>query len=725
MSFPFYKQLNTMDCGPTCLRMVAKHFGKHYNLDTLRQKIGVNKEGVSLLGISEIAEKIGFRTRYVQIDVEKLEIAPHPAILHWNQNHFVVLISLNNKKAKIADPAKGIVTYDLPEFTRLWASRKNNEGQPVGTVLLMEPSPVFHKSEGEKENKVTWAVVTQYLRQSRGQLIQIFISLIISAILQLLLPYLTQSLVDIGINTRNLQFITIILIAQLTLTFSSTVIGFIRNRLQLRVSNSINIAILSDFWSKLTRLPVSYFDTHHTGDTIQRIDDNKKIQYFLTSETMNTLFSSLTLIVYSIALVTYSVKLFLVFLGGNVLYILWIQLFLRVRRKINYETFYISAKENNATLELVQGMQEIRLNNAEKSKRWAWENIQANVFKLNFKNLNYTQWQSTGAMFISQSKDIFITYIVAQLVVSGEVTFGTMLAVQYIIGQLNGPVSQFIALSQSVQDAKISLERINEIHQMPDEEPEGITSSAHLPNDKKIILKDFSFAYPGVGNDLVLDKLNLVIPEGKVTAIVGISGSGKTTLLKILLKIYDQYEGELYVGETKLNYISPSFWRSQCGVVLQDGYIFNDNIAGNIAVGEEYIDYEKLFHSCKVANILSFIETLPNGFNTKLGVDGVGISQGQRQRLLIARAVYKDPQYLFFDEATNALDVNNEKTIVENLHEFYQGRTVVVVAHRLSTVRNAEKIVVLNAGKIVEEGTHEHLISIRGFYYELVKNQLN
>ena len=724
MSFSFYKQLNQMDCGPTCLRMVSKHYGKHYNPDTLRQKAGFSKTGVSLLGISETAEKIGFRTRGVQIAFEKLLLAPLPAILHWNQSHFVVLISLNKKKAEIADPDKGIITYKVEEFKQYWLSNETDGIGMVGTALLMEPSPAFYEAEGEKEHNLNWTVVTAYLRQNRYQLMQVFISLIITSVFQLILPFLTQSMVDTGINTRNMQYITIVLFAQLMLTFSSTAVDFIRSRLQMRISNSINISILSDFWIKLTRLPVSYFDTHHTGDTLQRIGDNRQIQSFLTGQTLSTIFAIFNFFVYSIILVLYSVKLFLVFLIGSILYFGWIRLFLAIRRKINYETFYISSKENNATLQLVQGMQEIRLNNAEKQKRWEWENIQVNVFKLNFKSLNYNQWQTTGALFINQGKDILISFMVAQLVVEGQLTFGTMLAVQYIIGQLSGPVSQFIGLSQSIQDAKISMERLNEIHEMEDEEPVDSSLLTYLPERKDITFKNISFAYPGVGNDPVISDINLTIPEGKVTAIVGVSGSGKTTLLKLLLKFFNQYEGEIRVGENNFKYVSPSFWRSQCGAVLQDGYIFNDSIARNIAVAEEYIDHEKLIVSCRIANILSFIETLPNGFNTKLGAEGVGVSEGQRQRILIARAIYKEPQYLFFDEATNSLDANNEKAIVEQLNQFFKGRTVVIVAHRLSTVRSADKIIVLNSGKVVEEGSHSHLTSLKGHYYELVKNQL-
>jgi ATP-binding cassette subfamily B protein len=703
--------------------MIASHYGKHYSSETLRKIAGYTKNGVSMWGLSECAQKIGFRTRAGKLSYDVLSEAPLPAILHWNQNHFVVLISIENKKCKIADPSVGIITYSKQQLSEHWISSKNNDDEDTGLVLLMEPAPAFYELDSDKDKKLNWEIALQYLRNNSGQLAQIFIALVVNFIIGLIFPFLTKSVVDIGINTKNIKYITIVLFAQLMLAFSSTIVGFISSRLQMRISNMINISILSDFWIKITSLPISYFDTHRTGDTLQRLGDNRQLQTYVTNVAMNSIFSIINFFVYGIILIIFSLQLFAVFIAGNLLYIFWVRLFLGIRRKLNYETFYLSAKENNSTLQLVQGMQEIKLNNAEQQKRWEWENIQAKIFKLSFRGLNYNQWQSLGALCINQGKDILLTFIVAKFVIEGKLSFGSMLAIQYIIGQLHGPVNDFVSLIQSTQDAKISLERINEVHQLEDEEPARKSFIKELPVNRTIELKDLRFVYPGTKNP-VLDNINLVIPEGKLTAIVGVSGSGKTTLLKILMKVYADYEGDIIVGASDFSQISPSFWRRNCGAVMQDGYIFNDTIARNIAVSEEDVDIEKLMHCCEIANITGYIKTLPNGINTLLGGDGTGLSQGQKQRLLIARSIYKDPAFIFFDEATNALDANNEKAIVANMANFFLSRTAVVVAHRLSTVKNADKIVVLQNGKIIEEGNHNQLISIRGHYFELVRNQL-
>jgi ATP-binding cassette subfamily B protein len=723
MAFKFYKQLNAMDCGPTCLRMIANSYGKHYSAESLRRLSGYSKNGVSMWGLSDSAQKIGMRTRAGRLTYRVLEEAPLPAVLHWNQNHFVVLVSMDDKKCKVADPSTGIITFRKDEFLRYWLSSKDDNDEDTGLVLLMEPSPAFYEQDAEKGRKLNWEIAFQYLRHSNGQLPQIFLALVINFGIGLIFPFLTKSVVDIGINTKNLSYITVVLFAQLMLVLSGTIVGFISGRLQLRLSNMLNISILSDFWIKLTSLPLSYFDNHRTGDTLQRLGDNRLIQSYITNIALNTIFSVINFLVYSVILLIFSPQLFFIFLIGNLIYMGWIRIFLGIRRKLNYETFHLSARENNATLQLVQGMQEIRLNNAEQQKRWEWENIQAKIFKLSFRAMAFNQWQSLGGLLITQGKDILLSFVVARYVVEGQLTFGAMLAVQYIIGQLHGPVGDFIGLIQSTQDAKISLERLNEVHEMDDEEPARENFTRELPVRKDIELKNLRFSYPG-SRTPVLDDINLHIPEGKVTAIVGVSGSGKTTLLKILMKVYTDYEGEIRVGPSNFKHISHSFWRRNSGAVMQDGYIFNDSIANNISVGNEEVDLERLLTCLEIANITAFIQDLPNGINTQLGTDGVGVSQGQKQRLLIARAIYKDPAFMFFDEATNALDANNEKAIVENLAKFFLNRTVLIVAHRLSTVRNADKIVVLKNGRIVEEGNHHELTTLRGHYFELVKNQL-
>lgn len=723
--FTVYRQLNQMDCGPTCLRMVAKFYGRHYAAEYIRGLIGSNKEGSSLYGISEAAEKLGFRTRGVRISFDSLATeASLPCILHWNKEHFVVLVRVKGSSVRVADPAAGLLQYTRSQFLERWATDVEEDDTPSGIALLLEPSPDFYAEAGQREMGANWGLALRYLRNTGGRIVQVLAALIVTSLLQLAMPFLTQSVVDTGINTQNLQFITIVLAAQLMLIFSRTVIDFIRSRLLLSISMIVNLSLLSDFWIKVTKLPMSYFDSRHSGDTLQRLSDSRQIQNFLTGSALNTLFSLFNLVVFSVVLIMYNLEIFLIFAAGSALYFFWIKTFMGVRRRLNYKTFTLSARENNATLQLIQGMPDLKLHQAEQAKRWEWENIQAGIFRLNLKTLNYNQLQQAGSILISQAKDIFIVFVVAEQVIEGRLTLGAMLAVQYIIGQLSSPVEQLAGFLQSAQDAKISMERLGEVHSLEEEERVGVYYSHTPPRRKDIRIRGLSFAYPGAGNEPVLRDIDLDIPEGKVTAIVGMSGSGKTTLMKLLLKFYENYEGEVHVGEANFERLAPSAWRKECGAVMQEGYIFSDTMARNIAIGDETVDHERLTECCRAANILSFVESLPAGFYTMLGAAGVGISQGQKQRLLIARALYKDPSYLFFDEATNALDANNEVEIVENLGAFFTGRTVVTIAHRLSTVRHADKIVVLDNGRIVEEGTHEVLTQARGKYYQLVKNQL-
>ena len=713
-----------MDCGPSCLRMIAKHYGRSYTAQVLREKSNIGREGVSLLSLSQAAEKIGFRTTGVKLSLNDLAAeAPLPCVVHWNQRHYVIVYKISRNKVHVADPARGLVAYTREEFLEDWAGTRTNP-DAEGIALLLEPTPAFYEQEDEPEPSYSFSNLFSYLFSYKKLLVQLILSLLSVSILQLIMPFLSQSIIDVGINTQNLNFIYLVLIAQIMLFVGKTSIEFIRGWILLYISSRINISILSDFLIKLMRLPLSFFDVKVFGDIMQRIGDHQSVERFLTGSSLLTFFSLFNLVIFGGVLAYYDATIFLVFLAGSLAYTGWILIFFKRRRKLNFKRFQISAKEEGALIELIGGMQEIKLANSELQKRRNWEALQAKLFKVNIKNLSLNQHQQAGASFINEGKNLLITFLAAKAVVTGDMTLGAMLAVQYIIGQLNSPIEQLIAFLQSFQEAKISLERLNEIHQMADEEPAGKPLLRELPENRDLSLQGVSFRYAGSGVGNVLENINLHIPQGKTTAIVGTSGSGKTTLLKLLLRFYEPTAGEVKIGEVALKNTSHYLWRSKCGVVMQDGFIFSDTIAQNIAVGEDNVDVKRLVHAAKVANIHDYIESLPMGYNTRIGADGNGNSQGQKQRLLIARAVYKKPEFIFFDEATNALDANNESIIMKNLDEFFIGRTVVVVAHRLSTVRNADQIIVMEKGRVVEQGTHFELVFREGKYYELVKNQL-
>ena len=736
MPFPYYKQLDAMDCGPTCLRMIARHYGRSYSLQNLRERCHITREGVSMLGISDAAESIGFRATGVKITWEQLrDEMPLPCIVHWNQRHFVVVYEIRKKRGgyvvKVADPASGLLTYTEDAFCKAWLQAgKDNESEDDASVnthgiaLMLETTPKFYEEKGDDEKKFGFGYILGYLRPYKSFIVQILLAMLVTSVISLILPFITQSVVDTGIGTGNLSFVVMLLIAQLVLTIGQMANNLIRSWLMLHTTSRVSISLISDFLCKLMRLPIAFFDSKMVGDIMQRIGDYNRIQTFLTGSLLSIVIAAVTFLIYGGIMAGYNIGVFLVFFSGAALYIGWVLLFLRRRRKLDYMRFQEASANQSNIVQLIGGMQDIKLNNCEKQKRWDWERIQARLFKVSVKSLSLGQAQEVGGTFIDQTKNILISFLAAKSVISGDMTLGMMMSLQYIMGQLNAPISQFISFVQATQDASISLERLGEIHDMKDEEPEDEQKIREIPQDVDIVFDDVTFQYDGPHSAKVLDGVSLRIPANKVTAIVGASGSGKTTMLKMMLGFYKPISGEVRLGGASISAYSERVWRSQCGSVMQEGYIFSDSISGNIGVSDETPDMARVRKAADVSNIREWIERLPLGYNTKIGADGHGLSTGQKQRILIARAAYKDAKFLFFDEATNSLDANNEKAIMENLDRLFENKTVVIVAHRLSTVRNADNIIVLDNGKIAEEGTHEQLTARRGKYYELVRNQL-
>lgn len=723
MHFPSFYQHDSMDCGPTCLRMIAKFYGKSYSLQTLRDKCHITREGVSMLGISDAAESVGFRTTGIKLTwVQLCEEIPLPCIVHWNQKHFVVVYDINRKgMVTVADPASGLLKYNADDFLKCWLQ---SEDKDYGLALLLEPTPAFYKEEGEEEHRYGFLYVLQYLKPYRSYITQILLAMLTASVISLILPFITQSVVDTGISSGNLSFVVMLLIAQLALTMGGMANNLIRSWLMLHTTSRVSISLISDFLCKLMKLPIAFFDSKMVGDIMQRIGDYNRIQTFLTGSLLSMVIAVVSLLIYSIIMAGYNALIFAIFLAGSALYIGWVMVFMKRRKKLDYMRFQQASANQSNIVQMIGGMQDIKLNNCERQKRWDWESIQAKLFKVSVKSLSLGQVQEVGSTFIDQTKNILISFIAAKSVINGNMTLGMMMALQYIMGQINAPISQFIGFAQSAQDASISLDRLGEIHEMKDEEPDNESRIREIPTNADIVFKGVDFQYDGPHSNKVLDNVSLTIPSGKVTAIVGASGSGKTTMLKMMLGFYRPVSGEVCLGKTPLKNYSESCWRRKCGSVMQEGYIFSDSIASNISVSDESPDMERVRAAADIANISEWIDILPLGYNTKIGAEGQGLSTGQKQRVLIARAAYKDAQYLFFDEATNSLDANNERTIMEKLNALFHGKTVVIVAHRLSTVKNADNIIVLDHGRIVEHGTHLQLTAMRGRYYELVKNQL-
>jgi len=724
MSFPFVKQPDAMDCGPACLKMVSAFYKKSFSLENIRKRCYITREGVSFLGLSEAADSLGFKTLGVKIPFEMLEAnVPLPCIVHWRQRHFIVVYKIRKNSIWAADPSFGLVRYDREEFIKNWASTLS-DGKPAGLVLIMEPAPALFEKESDHEKSQGFRFLLRYFRLYNRYLFQLVLGLIIASCIQLIIPFLTQSIIDIGINNSDLGFIYLILFAQLALVIGRMSVEFIRGWLLLHIGTRVNVAIISGFLQKLMSLPVAFFDTKLTGDILQRIEDNTRIEEFLTSASLSILFSFFNLVIFGIVLAIFNIKILGIFLAGSALYILWVSLFMKPRARLDQQRFRQMSLSGSKLINMVNGMQEIKLTQSETSNRWDWEKMQAALFGLKIRALGIIQYQSAGATFINEVTNLLITVVAAASVLKGNMTLGAMLAVQFIIGQMNVPVSQVISFFRMSQDAKMSLDRLSEVHEMNDEEPDPENKARKMPERKDIFVNNLSFQYEGPHSPYALKNVDLYMEENKTTAIVGTSGSGKTTLLKLLLGFYQPVSGDILIGDTRLANLSLKVWRQSTGAVMQDGFLFPETIAANIAPVTEEIDEDKMTRAAEIANIRGFIESLPLGYNTKVGANGHGLSEGQMQRLLIARVVYKNPDIIIFDEATNSLDANNEKAIVGNLEEFFRGKTVIIVAHRLSTVKNADKIIVMDNGRIAETGTHQTLIENRGTYFNLVKNQL-
>ncbi len=722
--FRLVRQHDGMQCGVACMAMICRHYDKGLSISWLESLCHASKEGVSLKALHDLSIELGMDSVAGKVSLDNLHEVPLPCILHWNQNHFVVLYKINDRYTHfwIADPGKGKYRCDIKEMKQHWISTESN-GVEKGIAMFLEPNGRFGSIREGKPERRSFRFMMGYLRQYRRYLIQIFLGLLLGCLLQVVMPFLTQSIVDIGIRHEDIGFIWLVLLGELMIVIGRTATDFIRRWLLLHISMRINISLVSDFFIKLLKLPMSFFDTKLMGDLLQRIGDHTRVQNFLTGQTLNIIFSFLSFIIFGIVLLVYNRLIFLVFTICSVGYGGWIAMFLSRRKVLDYELFEQQAINQNRTYQFITSMQEIKLQDCERRRRWEWEDTQADLFAVQMKSLKLQQTQEAGGIFINEVKNIIITVLAATAVIDGQMTLGEMLAVQYIIGQLNSPVSQFMQFIYSLQDVRISLERINEIHEGRNEETQE-NQATGFAAEKSITVDTIDFKYDPHALKNTLEGISFDIPEGKVTAIVGASGSGKTTFIKLMLGYYPVMSGSISIAGRNINEYNLKWWRRHCGVVMQDGVIFSESIARNIAVDDNEIDPERLREAARIACIDDYVMSLPLKYDTKIGRDGVGLSQGQKQRILIARAVYRNPDFIFLDEATNALDAKNERAIVENLDVFYRGRTVVVVAHRLSTVRNADRIIVLDGGRVVETGNHDSLIERKGAYYNLVKNQL-
>lgn len=723
MKIKCYRQLDNSDCGPACLSTVANYYGKEFSVSYLAKKCYKKRTGTSLLNLKDSAEELGFECAGINTTFKRLiELNSFPYIIHWNQSHYVVLCSIERDVFCVADPSKGLLNYKKEVFLKCWSGIKNDETK-TGIALVLRPTRAFYEQEEVKEEAIKFKSLFSYILPYKSYVLKIFFGLIIAGLISMALPFITQLVVDNGIQNKNLKFVTLLFFAQLMLIISQSFNNFVQNWLLLHITSRISVSLVSNFLDKLMKLRISFFDSKMIGDIIQRINDYERIEIFLTSSLISIITILVTFVIFGSVILKYSFVILLIFFIGSIIYVSWVLLLMKKRAVIDYMKFQETALNYSNIIQIINGIQDIKLNNCEKKKRWEWEKIQIKLHEVTMSGLKLSQTQQIGGNMIDHIKNILISFVSAGFVIDGDLSIGMFFAIQFTVGQLNVPLYQLVGLMQSWQDVKLSLKRINEIYGNEEEENDSV-AEMNLVSGMDIKFDNVSFRYGGANSTLVLNNISCVIPHNQVTAIVGASGSGKTTLLKLILGYYNPSEGEIMLDNESLAYINKGCWRGKCAIVMQESFIFSDTIKGNIGLSDDEPDMNRVIMASKIANIDSFVTSLPMGYETRIGAEGQSLSTGQKQRLLIARAVYKDANYIFLDEATNSLDATNEKGIMSNLNLHFRSKTVLIIAHRLSTVKKADNIIVLNNGRISEMGKHSNLIRKKGYYYTLVKDQL-
>lgn len=731
MKYRVIMQHDSMQCGAACLLSVCHFYGRSgMSLEQMTEMCGVGRDGVSIYDLNKAARRLGFETLCAKLTLSDLLDITLPCILFWNASHFVVLFEARGGRYVIGDPALGVVERSEAEVSQAWLAADDDDGVLRGVVLGLSPTDDFscggdcgvQSLSLRKSLPSLWT----YVRPHRWCIAQLAAGLAFGCVVQLILPFLSQAVVDVGVGLRDVGSLWTLVIAQMALMLGRAAAGFVRSWILLRIGTRVNIAMVSDFLAKLMRLPMTFFDKKLTGDILQRMGDYSRVRDFFTSQALDALFALSSVAVFAFVLGCYSLRLFAVFLVGSLAHAAWLSFFMRRRRVLDYELFRRQALCSNKTLECVSSLHEVKLQGCGARRRAEWEASQEALVSTQAQSLALSQRQEAGSVVIAEGKNIVMTLCSATAVMSGDMTMGMMLATQFIAGQLVSPIERLTRFAYAAQDVRVSLERILSVSRMPDEDDGRNASPVDVDWRLGVEFRHVSFAYsPSECGHPAVDDVSLYFPSGKVTAIVGASGSGKSTLIKLLLGFFEPQEGDVSVGGVELSSLPMEWWRGQCGIVMQDGVIFSDSVARNIAMADDEPDMRRVREAARLACADGFISDLHAAFETKIGAEGQQLSKGQAQRILLARAVYRNPSLLILDEATNSLDTVSERRIVDNLASFCAGRTTIVIAHRLSTVRNADNIIVMSGGRVVERGTHNELAKLHGYYYELIKNQLD